>query len=178
MCAGSTAFAASVRAADPRLTIVRLHTSEIENAIDSALRLRLISEERLTAGCGQSYRRASTAARLSSMLWSDAGGHSRLERKFLALVGRAALPRPRLQVTYRSGTRVVARVDAEFPGDLIVEVAGTRRTRATSAAGRRAAADRTDAARQTMLTFTYEDVTERPNWVTARIREALSGRVA
>jgi len=80
-----------------------------------------------------------------------------------------------LQKTFRADGRTVARVDAFFPGDLVVEVSGhgthaTRRQR------------QVDAQRHTeltlrgfrVITFTYEDVRDRPWWVIARIREALA----
>jgi very-short-patch-repair endonuclease len=105
----------------------------------------------------------------------DSGGESRLERWFLHLVRQAGLRRPTLQTTFRDGTRVIARVDAVFPGNLVVELSGhgthaTRRQR------------QNDEQRRTeltirgfrVLTFTYEDVRDRPAWVIARLREALA----
>ena len=80
-----------------------------------------------------------------------------------------------LQKVYRDGNRVLARVDAYFPGGLVVEVSGhgthsTRRQR------------QIDAQRHTeltlrglrVITFTYEDIRDRPAWVIARLREALT----
>jgi len=104
----------------------------------------------------------------------DTGGESRLERWFLRLVRQAGLPRPILQKIFRDGTRTIARVDAFFPGGLVVEVAGhgmhSSRRQIQS-----------DAQRQTELTlsgvrwitFTFTDVRDRPAWVIARLVEAL-----
>ena len=87
------------------------------------------------------------------------------------MVRRAGISRPTLQKTYRDGTRVVARVDAYFPGGLVVEVAG----HGTHASRRQL---QRDAQRHTELTlrglrfitFTYDDVRDRPDWVIARLR--------
>ena len=55
------------------------------------------------------------------------GGHSWLERRFLELCGRSALPRPRTQqVLTKAGDRLV-RVDCRFPGTrVVVELLGYR----------------------------------------------------
>lgn len=79
-----------------------------------------------------------------------------------------------LQKTYRDGSRIVARVDAYFAGGLVVEVSGH-----ASHASRRQR--QMDAQRHTeltlrglrVLTFTYEDVRDRPAWVIGHLREAL-----
>lgn len=148
---------------------------ETENAIDSAIRMRLVAEERLRDRVIREHSTAVNGSRRLLDALVDAGGESRLERWLLRIVREAGLPRPMLQKTYRDGTRVVARVDAYFPGGLVVEVAGhgthaTRRQR------------QIDAQRHTeltlrglrVLTFTYEDVRDRPGWVIARLREALA----
>jgi len=155
----------------PRFRFTR---REIENAIDSALRHRLVVEQRLRTKVIAHHTRGINRGRMLLDALVDTGGESRLERWFLALVRRADLPRPQLQITHRDGNRVIARVDALFPGGLVVEVSGhgthsTRRQR------------QSDAQRHTeltlrghrVLTFTYEDVRERPEWVAARIRQAL-----
>jgi hypothetical protein len=104
---------------------------------------------------------------------TDSGGESALERRFLALVRRAGLPRPRLQRTYRAGTRTMARIDAEFADGLIVELAG-HGTHSTRTQRQR------DAQRQTeltllnkrVITFTYDDVFGRPLWMLDVLRAA------
>lgn len=146
---------------------------EIENAIDSALRLRLVSEARLSARVVQRHSRGINGGRVLLEALVDTGGHSWLERRFLELVRTAGLQRPSTQVVFRQGRRAVARVDFVFGVDLVVEVAGhgshaTRRQR------------QVDAQRQTELTlggrrvvtFTYEDVVERPDWVVVQLAEA------
>lgn len=148
-------------------------SAETENAIDSAIRLRLVSEQRLRTRVIRDHRSGINGSRLLIDALVDTGGESRLERWFLRLVRQARISRPILQKVYRDATRTIARVDAHFPGGLVVEVSGhgthsTRRQR------------QVDAQRHTeltlrglrVLTFTYEDVRDRPAWVIARLREA------
>ena len=159
--------------------LFRFTREEIENAIDSAARLHLIADTRLRDRVVRETTRGVNGSRAVVDALVDAGGHSRLERRFLALVRRHRLPRPQLQVVHRDGGRTFARVDALFAPDLVVEVDGhathsTRRQR------------RKDAQRHTeltlhgrrVLTFTRDDVYERPSWVAAQIRTALSGNLA
>ena len=148
--------------------------AETENAIDSAIRLRLVAEQRLRTRVIREHRTGINGGRPLLDALVDSGGESRLERWFLALVRRAGIERPILQKTYRDGTRVVARVDAYFPDGLVVEVAG----HGTHASRRQL---QLDAQRRTeltfrglhVITFTYNDVRDRPDWVIDRLREAL-----
>jgi hypothetical protein len=147
---------------------------ETENAIDSAIRRRLLSEQRLRARALDQHSRSMNGGRILLDALVDSGGESRLERWFLRIVRDAGLPRPNLQKTFRSDGRVVARVDAFFPGGLVVEVAGhgTHYSRSQR---------QHDAQRHTeltlrglrVLTFTYDDIHDRPDWVIARLRDAL-----
>ena len=148
--------------------------AETENAIDSAIRLRLVGEQRLRTRVVAQHTSGLNGGRLLLDALVDTGGESRLERWFLRLVRQAGLPRPMLQKVFRDGTRTVARVDAYFPGGLVVEVAG----HGTHSSRRQI---QRDAQRQTELTlrgvrwitFTYADVRDRPAWVVARLVEAL-----
>jgi hypothetical protein len=149
--------------------------AETENAIDSSIRLRLVSEQRLRTRLIREHRPHVNGSRLALDALVDAGGESRLERWFLALVREAKIERPILQKAFRHGTRTIARVDAYFPNGLVVEVSG-HGTHASRRQGQ------IDAQRHTELTlrglrvvsFTYEDVRDRPAWVIGRLREALS----
>ncbi len=147
---------------------------ETENAIDSAIRLRLVAEQRLRTRVIREHSSGRNGSRTLLDALVDSGGESRLERWFLRLVRQAGITRPVLQKTFRSGTRTLARVDAYFPGGLVVEVSG----HGTHASRRQR---QSDAQRHTeltlrgsrVLTFTYEDIRDRPGWVIARLREAL-----
>jgi very-short-patch-repair endonuclease len=104
----------------------------------------------------------------------DAGGESALERRFLRILREARIARPMTQRVFSDGSRTVARVDAFFPHGLVVEVAGHG-----THAGRRHRQQ--DAQRHTeltarglaVLTFTYEDVFDRPEWVVRHIVATL-----
>ena len=155
--------------------LFRFSPEETENAIDSAIRLRLVAEQRLRTRVVREHHSGINGGRLLLDALVDAGGESRLERWFLSLIREAGISRPVLQKTYRDGSRVVARVDAYFAGGLVVEVSG----HGTHASRRQR---QIDAQRRTeltlrglhVLTFTYEDVRDRPSWVIAKLREALA----
>ena len=148
---------------------------ELENGVDSALRLGLSSEEFLRRRLAALRHRGRDGVRLLDRVLDGAGGHSRLERRFLALIRNAGLPEPTCQQTHRAGQRFVARTDFSWePQRTIVEVNGhathvTRQQRAR------------DAQRQAelglmgwlVLTFTYEQVIYEPSWVVAMLRQAL-----
>ncbi|MCU1367216.1 MAG: Protein of unknown function (DUF559)/Domain of unknown function [Ilumatobacteraceae bacterium] len=150
-------------------------TIEIENAIDSALRLRLVSEQRLRTRVVERHRQGINGGRLLLDAMVDTGGESRLERWFLAIVRRGGLVRPDLQKTFRSDGRTVARVDAFFPGGLVVEVAG-HGTHSSRLQLQRDEQRRTELTLRgfRVITFTYNDIRDRPDWVIARLREAVA----
>jgi very-short-patch-repair endonuclease len=167
-------------------TIIDLARTEspkrLAAALDSALRDRALTEDRLherIVALRSSGRYG--IPELLAVIEGDEitrGGHSWLERRFLELVGRAGLRRPRCQqVEARSGSRLV-RVDFRFPGTpVIVEVLGYRyhATRAQLAR---------DAARLNALLdqglrpyqFTYDHVVGAADEVIDTLRAALSGR--
>lgn len=148
---------------------------EIENAIDSAIRLKFVSEQRLRTKVVERHRTGINNGRLLLDALVDTGGESRLERWFLQLVRRADLPRPELQRTMRDGSRTVARVDAYFPGGLVIEVSG-HGTHSSRQQLQRDEQRRTELTLRgfRVLTFTYGDIRDRPGWVIARLREALA----
>lgn len=148
---------------------------ELEDAVDSALRLGWTSEAFLRRRFAELRRRGLSGTRALDRVLDGAGGHSRLERTFLELVGRAGLPRPTCQRIVRAGGRFVARTDFTFEGTpLVCEVAG----HATHASRRQR---QRDEQRRTelqllgalVLTFTYEDVAERPAWVLGVLRQLV-----
>ena len=150
-------------------------TAETENAIDSAIRLRLVAEQRLRTRAIREHSIGINGSRQLLDALVDTGGESRLERWFLGLVRRAGISRPVLQKTYLDGTRVIARVDAYFPEGLVVEVAG----HGTHASRRQIQGDAQRRTELTLrglrvITFTYDDVRDRPDWVIAQLRKALA----
>lgn len=148
--------------------------AEIENAIDSAIRLRLVHEQRLRARVLRDHRSGVNGSRILLDALVDSGGESRLERWFLTLCRTNGIPRPVTQKVYRAGTRVVARVDAEFPGGLIVEVAGhgTHSSRQQIQSDEQRRTELTLRGKR-VITFTYDDVRYRPNWVATQLHAAL-----
>lgn len=147
---------------------------EIENSIDSSIRLGRVDEHRLRARvearCGRRLR--NHVGLVSALV--DMGGESRLERRFLELLRIAELPRPELQRVFRDGSRFLARVDAFFDNDLIVELSG----HATHSNRRQRQHDeqrRTELTLQgkRVITFTYDDVNDRPHWVVQMVAAAL-----
>ncbi len=107
------------------LARLRAPREEIEGAIDSAVRLRLSSPIVLEHRLGQLRGRGRWGCRLLDDLLVDSGGHTMLERRFLALVREAHLPRPRPQAVKRQGARTVARVDFAYDEyQLVIEVSG------------------------------------------------------
>ena len=144
---------------------------ETENAIDSAIRLRLLSEQRLRTRALREHRRGVNGSRAVLDALLDSGGESRLERWFLRLMREAGLPRPVTQKTHRFEGQSFARVDFQFPDGLVVEVAG-HGTHATRRQRQRDAERHTELTLRgyRVLTFTYEDVRDRPSWVVRHIR--------
>ncbi|HEY7625946.1 MAG TPA: hypothetical protein VH761_02720 [Ilumatobacteraceae bacterium] len=155
--------------------LFRFTPSEIHNAIDSAIRMRLVSERRLRKRILDELPTNSPHRRRLVGALIDLGGESKLERRFLALIRQAGLPRPHLQRIYRAGARTIARVDAEFEGDVIVELDG-HGTHASRAQRQRDAQRRTELTLlgKRLITFTYDDVYGRPDWALDQLRTARS----
>jgi len=163
-----------VRTTSPTRTIIDLacsrhNASSIENALDSAIRLRLVTIPRL------SRRMTELAAgrpgiRLLREILLDSGGESFLERRFLNLMRSAGLPSPTCQVAYATNGRVI-RVDFEFqPTSVVVEVTG--RLGHTSDRDRQKDARRRNALQQLgkeVLEFTTVDVLSAPDYVLATL---------
>jgi very-short-patch-repair endonuclease len=105
-------------------------------------------------------------------------GDTWLEQEAIRLIAGAGLPLPRVQVRRRKHGGGVARVDLWWDeARLIVELAG----HGTHATRRQRQADDERAARLGLrgwqvVEFTYEDVVERPDYVTAMVRSYLALR--
>ncbi len=176
--AGATVIVDGVRCLTAERLILdaplfRFSSAEIENAIDSAIRQRLVSEQRLRTKVIARHSRGINGGRALLEALVDTGGESRLERWMLRLIRRAGLPRPELQRTYRDGTRVIARVDLQW-GDLVVEVSG----HGTHSSRRQLQQDeqrRTELTRRGLrvVAFRYDDVRDRPAWVVAQLRALI-----
>jgi hypothetical protein len=145
------------------LARARVPTVRLEAAIDSAVRQGLSATSALSLRLGELRGRGRWGAPALDRLLVDSGGHSKLERLFLALAREAGLPRPMTQVVHRLDGRTVARVDFLFDAyGVVVEVSGRR--------GHSSPAERArDAQRRNELQdlgrkvyeYTWEDVTQR-----------------
>jgi very-short-patch-repair endonuclease len=159
------------------LARLRVPRTEIEAAIDSAVRLRLSSPAVLERRLAELRGRGRWGCRLLDELLIDSGGHTMLERRFLALVRHAGLPRPRTQVITRRGTRTVARVDFLYDEyQLVVEVSGQH--------GHASPAERSkDAQRRNELQelgwavyeYTWHHVTREQSYVRRTLTDRLMG---
>lgn len=147
----------------------RYPAESIENAIDSAVRLRLTSILRLTKRMTELAPGRPGIGLLREILL-DSGGESFLERRFLRLMRTARLPTPTCQVVYAANGRVM-RVDFEFHDtNVVVEVTG--RLGHTSDRDRQKDARRRNALQQLgkiMLEFTTVDVLSSPGYVLATL---------
>ncbi|HEX3088654.1 MAG TPA: DUF559 domain-containing protein, partial [Ilumatobacteraceae bacterium] len=153
----------------------KVGASLLEQAIDSAIRLKLTTIPRLIRRMTELAPGRHGVALLREILL-DSGGESFLERRFLRLARHARLPRPSCQVVHTTTGRVM-RVDFEFRSkNVVVEVTG--RFGHTSDSHRQNDARRRNALQQqgvTVLEFTTIDVLAATNYVLATL--ATSGVV-
>lgn len=148
--------------------------AETENAIDSAIRARKVHEGRLRQRVLDVVGPGVGGAMLRDAL-IDTGGESRLERWFLAIVRSGGLPRPQMRVICRAERGFAARLDAKFDCGLVVELEG----HATHSLRRQRQHDEERRTRLTLqghrvIVFTYNDIRNRPDWVLAQVRTALT----
>ena len=138
---------------------------ELENAIDAAIRLRSVHERRLRSAVEARERLTTHRRRLLPDALIDMGGESTLERRFLALVRQAGLPRPTMRRVVSEGSCIVARVDALFAGGLVVELEG-HATHSSRLQRQHDEARRTSLVLRGLrvITFTYADLIGRPDW--------------
>ena len=113
---------AAARALVDMATIERT-ASTIEDAIDSAIRLRRTALPQIRTRLVRLSGQGRHGCPLLRELLLDSGGESHLERRFLRLVRLAGFPRPQCQVVVGSRTRRTMRVDFLFDR-VVVEVSG------------------------------------------------------
>ena len=157
-----------------------LESSELEVALDDALRRRLVRLRpllrRATATAPQGRRGIPKLRRLLAERTADVQSESALETRFLQLLRRSQLPKltPQYTVTRGDGS-FVARVDFAYPNMRIaIEIDGYAFHEGRQRWDR-------DRARQndlidegwTVLRFTKTDIEHRPDSVIASIRRAI-----
>jgi Protein of unknown function (DUF559) len=159
------------------IDLARAHIPEIrlEAAIDSAVRSGATAPVVLARRLGELRGPGRWGARRLDELLLDSGGHTILERRFLALMRTAGLPRPTPQVVHRRDRRTFARVDFLFEEHgIVVEVSG-RKGHASDAERARDAQRRNelqDIGRR-VFEYTYRQVTREPAYVIRTMRARL-----
>jgi hypothetical protein len=158
------------------LARLRVGRFELEAAIDSAVRSGWCSPSALQHRLAGLRGPGRWGCRRLDRLLLDSGGHTMLERRFLALVRKAGLPRPTPQVIHRRDGRAIARVDFLFDGlGVVVEVSG-RKGHSSPAERARDAQRRNELQELGRLVYeyTWEQVTEREAWVADTLRNQLA----
>jgi hypothetical protein len=154
--------------------------TQLTEALDSALRDGLTTEEilhrRIVALRSSGRFGIPKLISVIEGVEASRGGHSWLERRYLELCARAALPRPNTQRILSRTREHLLRVDCRFPGTrVVVELLGYRWHRTKEQLSR-------DAERMNALVldgfapmqFTYDQVTADPDWVLDQTRRALA----
>jgi very-short-patch-repair endonuclease len=147
-------------------------------ALDSSIRLHFSAPLVLIERLGELRGPGRHGVRLLDQLLLDSGGESMLERRFLALMREAGLPRPVTQQRIGSLGRHVARVDFLYAAQaIVVEVSGRLGHSNPTDRGR-------DAQRRNELQdlgfvvyeYTWGDIVRRPGYVTTTLAERLGRR--
>lgn len=167
-------------ATTPTRTIIdaaaRFTLRQLEGIVDAACRDRLTDETTLLARLADLRRPG--RSKLLSVLGADlASGrpHTWLERELLSICKSGGVPELRMQTEFTADGRV-ARVDAFLDqAKLVIEVAGHR----THSTRRQRQADnerrlRLEQQGCRVLEFTYEDVTQRPDYVVQTVLARLA----
>jgi very-short-patch-repair endonuclease len=153
----------------------RVPRVRLEASIDSAIRSGASSPSVLATRLANLRGPGRWGVRLLDELFVDSGGHSMLERRFLALMRQAGLQRPRTQVIHRRDGRTFARVDFLFDSHgVVVEVSG-RRGHASDAERAKDAQRRNelqDEGRR-VYEYTWEHVTKRPDYIVSTMQARL-----
>ncbi len=156
---------------------------ELEEALESALRRRLTTMQKLQAfveeRCVQGRRGCAPLRRLLAQRGDVRATGSRFETRFNRLLRNARLPLPERQVEIHDGDRFIGRVDFAYPhAKILIEADGY-----LSHSGRQAwQRDGTKGNHfglqgWLILRFTTEDLKERPDEVIETVRAALGGRL-
>jgi very-short-patch-repair endonuclease len=161
-----------------------LAQKNLEEALDSALRQRLTSVDRLRAGVDRLGGRGSRGpGALGKLL--DARGDvvptdSALETRLSRLLRRHHLPQPQRQVEVRDALRFIGRVDFAYPElKIAIEVQSHRwHSDWPARCSDMARLNRLQTLGWIIIQITYEDLKGHPAAVAGRIREALDLRVS
>jgi very-short-patch-repair endonuclease len=152
----------------------RAARDELVRATDSVIRDGWSSETFLRRRLVHLRHPGRDGVRLLDDVLGGPRAESWLERRFLQLVRAARLPEPRTQVIHRRSNAQIARLDALWEPDLVVEINGHRghSTRRQLQADEQRRTELT-AVGYRVVVFTYDDVVMRPQWVITKLRELL-----
>ena len=161
-----------------------LPQKRLEEALDSALRQRLTSVDRLRAGVERLGGRGRPGpSALSKVL--DARGNacptdSALETRLGRLLRRHRLPKPERQVMVRDEDGLVGRIDFAYIEQRIAIEVQSYRWHSSRAAWRKdmERLNRLQRLGWIVIQVTFEDLERRPATIASRIREALESRSA
>lgn len=161
-----------------------LPEDRVRGAVDDAVRLGLASDPWLWSRLEKLRCRGRGGVSALESILSDRAGLGRteswLERRFLELMERGGLPRPRCQERISAQGAFVARADFLYQRHrVVIEVTGavahaSPAQRAKDAARR----NRLLTAGYLVLEFTYEQVVHSPELVIREVRAALTARSA
>lgn len=151
-----------------------LSRDEIENAIDSAIRLRLIREQRVRSGVVSVIGAASMAdGRCSTYSSTRAVRVASSDGCRVSSAG-PGWPCRTCRRCFEQRDARSRESNAFFPGNLVVGLAG-HATHSSRADRQRDEQRRTELTLRgnRVITFTHEDLRDRPDWVAARLIEAV-----
>ena len=154
----------------------------LEEALDSALRQRLTSLDRLRVGVeklgGRGRRGPATLGKLLDARGDVIPTDSALETRLSRLLRRHHFPQPQRQVEVRDGQGFVGRVDFAYPELKIAIEVQSYRWHSSRAAWHSDTdrLNRLQAFGWIIIQVTYEDLERRPDVVARRIRDAIDLR--
>ncbi|MEI8240574.1 MAG: DUF559 domain-containing protein [Actinomycetota bacterium] len=158
------------------MAMLERRASSIEDAIDSAVRLRRTALSQVRDRLARLSGHGRHGCPLLREILLDSGGESHLERRFLRLVRLAKLPTPQCQVVVASRSGRTIRVDFLFD-HIVVEVSGrlghtSDRDRQKDARRRNELQDRGFK----VIEFTTVDVIDDPAYVLDRLQRLFVSR--
>ena len=156
----------------------------LEEALDSALRQRLTSLDRLRVGVeklgGRGRRGPATLGKLLDARGDVVPTDSALETRLSRLLRQHRLPQPQRQVEVRDEREFIGRLDFAYPELMIAIEVQSYRWHSSRAAWRKdmERLNRLQALGWIVIQVTYDDLECRPESVLRRIRDAINVRKA
>jgi very-short-patch-repair endonuclease len=159
-----------------------LPQKRLEEALDSALRQRLTTLDRLRAGIerlgGRGSRGPGELGKLLELRGDVIPTDSALETRLSRLLRRHRMPQPQRQVEVHDGRGFIGRLDFAYPELMIAIEVQSYRWHSSRTAWRNdmARLNRLQALGWIVIQITYEDLVHRPDTVAQRITSAIGSR--